>query len=71
MVRELRDELEVSGHVVAVRLMSVAEVSVELRDILDDWESRGWSKLSDVPESPQKVRYFELLRVLRLKGDCL
>lgn len=68
-MNELRDELEVSGHVVAIKFMSVADVSAELCDILDDWESRGWSKPSDVPESSRKVRYFELLRALRFKAN--
>ena len=67
MKKELRDELEVPGHVVAFEPMSIKEAKEELNVIMDEWEKKGWKKLDDVPESEKKQRYRDILKALGLK----
>lgn len=69
MERELRDELEVPGHVVAIETITLKEAKKELNAIMDEWEKKGWSKPNDVPECCKKQRYRELLRSIGLKVD--
>ena len=67
--RELRDELEVPGHVVAYEIKTKEQMIKELRDIMDVWEKKGYNKPNDVPEGEDKERYRELLKGLGLKVD--
>lgn len=69
MERELRDELEVPGHVIAIETITRNEARKELNAIMDEWEKNGWNKPNDVPESSKKQRYRKLLRSLGLKVD--
>ena len=68
MKRELRDELEVPGHVVAIKTMTKGEVVKRLNKIMDGWEQKGWNKIKEIPESNTKQEYRELLTALGF--DC-
>ena len=67
MERELRDELEVPGHVVMIRNMTVKEAKDRLNKIMDDWEAAGFKKPNDAPEGPAKEEYWSLLKALGFK----
>jgi hypothetical protein len=62
--REWRDELEVSGHVLAIESLSLSQVRDELNKLMDEFEMLGYKKLDDIPESPKKQRYRDLLKAL-------
>jgi hypothetical protein len=66
--RQLRDELEVTGHVVMHKIMTKQEAATEMKKIMFDWEQRGWKKPNDVPESePTKQRFRELAKAIGLQ----
>ncbi|MCH7761620.1 hypothetical protein IIA15_09540 [candidate division TA06 bacterium] len=66
MKRELRDELEVPGHVVAFQTKTKAEMIKEVREILDSMEATMGKnpKLRDIPEGDQKQRLRDLMKAL-------
>jgi len=62
MTEELRDALEVPGHVLEVRFKD--DLIAEAREILDEWESKGWHKLNQVPESAKKEHFRVIMKSL-------
>lgn len=50
MKRELRDELEVPGHIMSYRPVNVKQIISEIKQILDECEKQGVKNLRDMPE---------------------
>jgi len=73
MERELRDELEVPGHVVMIQTRTRADVIAEIRGIMDQYEKQGITKVRDLSESAKKTLRgdFDLLGISHddLKGE--
>jgi hypothetical protein len=67
MNRELRDELEVPGHVFMVETMTVREIVEELKKIMDEWERQGIKKVNDVPDGPERRRFLMLNERIGIK----
>ena len=67
MRRELRDELEVPGHVVAYESLTVEDAKAEINKILDKHKAAGRNKLGEIPEGPDKDRLRVLLTLLNQK----
>ena len=61
---ELRDELELPGHIVAYVTRDI--VIKRIRELLDLFESKGWSKMNEIPESKDKEELKDLLKSLSL-----
>jgi hypothetical protein len=66
-MRELRDELEVPGHVNLIRMMTVKEITDKLRAIVAKHEGQGAKKLSEIPEGADKQEMRELCRAIGLQ----
>lgn len=62
MSEELRDAIEVPGHVLA--WTSKSEAISRAREILAEWESKGWHKLKEVPEGAKKEQFRDIMRSL-------
>jgi hypothetical protein len=67
--RELRDELEVPGHVVMIRNMTVKEAVDRAKEIMDDWNENGFKKFNDVPEGKLKEEFRNLGTALGFKVE--
>lgn len=65
MKRELRDELEVPGHVVMVKLSSRGETIKEIQEIISKYEKEGINKLRDLPQPVKDtlIKKFDLLGI--------
>jgi len=61
---ELRHELELPGPVVAYVTRDI--VIKRTRELLDLFESKGWLKMNDIPESKEKEEFRDLLKSLSL-----
>ena len=60
MEREIRDELEVPGHVVLIKNMTRDEGIARMREIIDKYEKQGKNKLSEIPEGLDKQELRDL-----------
>ena len=69
MKRELRDELEVPGHVVMIKSITVKEAKEKINKILDKYEQEGKSKLKEIPEGKDKEELRILFKSLGMKID--
>lgn len=73
MNRELRDELEVPGHVVMYNVdSSIARMraTARIREILDRFEADGITKLKDLPQSIKEILIIQF-DILGLPHDDL
>ena len=70
MNEELRDALEVPGHVVMIKAVSKIDLIVEGKRIVDEYEKKGITKLRDLPQNA-KDRLIEIFDVLGLPHDDL
>lgn len=68
-VNELRDELGVRGHVVAIQSINKKESLDECRAMMDNWERQGIHKVKDIPEGAKKQRFLGLLRLCGVEID--
>ena len=70
MREELRDALEVPGHVVMIKTISKHELLVEGKKIIDEYEKKGLTKLRNIPQN-EKDRLIEIFDALGLPHDDL
>jgi len=70
MREELRDALEVPGHVVMIKAVSKHELLVEGGKIIDDYEKKGITILRDLPQNA-KDRLIEIFDALGLPHNDL
>jgi len=70
MREELRDALEVPGHVVMIKAVSKHELLVEGEKIIDDYEKKGITILRDLPQNA-KDRLIEIFDALGLPHNDL
>jgi hypothetical protein len=66
-MRELKDELEVHGHVVMIESIPKSDTLKEIGDIMNEWEAKGYSKPNDVPEGEKKERFRQLMKSIGFK----
>ena len=69
-MRELRDELEVPGHIVMYKPLKVKQIIAEIKQILTEYEQRGITTLKDMPQEG-KNRLIEKLDLLGIPHDGL
>jgi hypothetical protein len=67
MERELRDELEVPGHVVGYTPIQKEKILAEMRKQIDEWEKLGYGCLNDVPEGEAKRKFKKNAMMLGIK----
>lgn len=60
MQREIRDELEVPGHVVMIKHYTKKEATTRMNEIIDKYEAQGKSKLEEIPEGIDKQELRDL-----------
>jgi hypothetical protein len=65
MERELRDELEVPGHVIMIKAVCVKDNMDKAKQIIDKYEKLGVNTLGGIPEGEDKD---ELRRCFREVG---
>jgi len=72
MKQELRDELEVPGHVVMYSNSSITRkrATAKIREILDRCEADGITKLKDLPQSIKEILIIQF-DILGLPHDDL
>jgi hypothetical protein len=68
MERELRDELEVPGHVVGYRPVEKDKIIADMKKQLDEWEAKGYGCLNDVPDCLEKKRFRDNAMLLGIKN---
>lgn len=69
MRRRLKDELEVPGETVMMKIVSIENIKKRLNEIIDILEGLGYKTPNDVPESKLKNEFRQLLKILNIRSD--